>query len=127
MLVVALGFAVGVLMFLAEVAAARFVALQGVAAQQFAELQEVGHAAGLFQRPVQVLAGARHVDVLPELLAQSPGSAAALPCRLVALRAMPQLSHISLPSSRWNSIGVFLPLIDSSFLRALGDLGFDSS
>ena len=42
--VVALGFAVGVLKLLAEMAAAGFTALKGVEAEQFAEFEKVGDA-----------------------------------------------------------------------------------
>ena len=40
-----------------------------------------------------------------------------------ALRAMPQYSHMSLPSSRWNESTVRLPLIAEEALRALARLG----
>ena len=43
---------------------------QRVDAHQLAQLEEVGDAAGLFQALVQVVAAARHVHVLPELVAQ---------------------------------------------------------
>ena len=56
--------------FGAEVAAARFLAGQRVEGQEFAELHEVGHAVGAFQRRVQVRVGAGHVHVVPELGAQ---------------------------------------------------------
>ena len=51
-LIVAESFAIGRLVFLAEVAASGFVALQGIQAHQLGELEEVGHAAGLFERLV---------------------------------------------------------------------------
>ena len=68
--VVALALAVRVLVLLAEVAAAAFLAGKRVAAHQFAELEEVGHAAGLFEGLVERVGRAGHADVRPEFLAQ---------------------------------------------------------
>jgi hypothetical protein len=45
---------------LAEVAAAGLLAVERVAAHQLAELEEVGHAAGLLERLVQLGAAAEH-------------------------------------------------------------------
>ena len=69
--VVALRLAVGRLVLVAEVAAARFVARERVAAHQLAELEEVGDAPGPLERLVE-LARRRPgtIDVAPELLAQ---------------------------------------------------------
>src|SRR5262249_48874370 len=53
--VVALRLAVGVLILLAEVSAARLVPRQRVETQQLGELQKVGDPAGLLQRLVQAL------------------------------------------------------------------------
>src|SRR5205823_5621513 len=58
------------LILLPEVAAAGLVALQRVAAHELRELEEVGHAARLLERLVEILAPAADVDVVPELLAQ---------------------------------------------------------
>ena len=69
-LVVAAGLAVLGLVLLAEVAAARLPALQGVEADQLAELEEVGHPAGLLERLVDLAVLAEDADVLPELLAE---------------------------------------------------------
>src|SRR5215471_10269278 len=71
--VVAQRFAVGRLAFLAEVSAARFLSVQGVERQQLGELEVVGHAAGIFETLVEVVAGAWHRDVVPELLTE-PGN-----------------------------------------------------
>ena len=68
--VVAPGLAVGVLELLSEVAAAALAALEGVAAEQLAELQEVRDATRLFERDVERFVFARDVHVLPEILAQ---------------------------------------------------------
>ena len=65
-LVVALGFAFRSLAFFAEVAAARFLAVQGVESEDFGELEEVSHAAGAFQVLVEGTFGTEHVDVFPE-------------------------------------------------------------
>src|SRR5438309_203030 len=69
-LVVALGLAVGILIFFAEMPAARLGARQSIARQQLAELHEVGDPARLLQGLVQVLIAARHIDALPEFVAQ---------------------------------------------------------
>ena len=55
LLIVAFRLAVGILIFLAEMPAARLLARQGVAGHQFAELEEVRHPAGAFEGDVKVL------------------------------------------------------------------------
>src|SRR5271165_5975951 len=69
-LVIALCFTVRSLILLAKVASARFIALAGIDAHQFTQLEEVRDAAGLFQTLVQVVAASRNVHVLPVFLAQ---------------------------------------------------------
>src|SRR4051812_18525039 len=69
-LVVTEGLAVLGLEFLAEVAAARLAAFQGVEAEELAELEEVGDAAGLLERLVDLVAVAQDADVLPEFRAE---------------------------------------------------------
>ena len=69
-LVVAHRLALGRLVLGPEVAAAGLVALERVEAHELAELQEVGHAPGVLERLVELLAAAGHLQVLPELLAQ---------------------------------------------------------
>src|SRR5690606_25979926 len=64
--VVALGLAFLVLVLGAEVAAAGFLALLGVAAHQHAELEEVVDATGLLERLVDALAVAGDTEVLLE-------------------------------------------------------------
>src|SRR5262245_23439726 len=68
--VVAQRFAVGRLALLAEVAAARLAAVQGIEREQFRELEVVGDAAGVFEALVQVVVRARYGYVVPELVAQ---------------------------------------------------------
>src|SRR5262249_23286909 len=68
-LVVALRFAL-LLVLDAEVAAAALFALEGVAAEELAELEEVGDAAGLLERLVERIGRALDRDVRPELFAQ---------------------------------------------------------
>ena len=68
-LVVALGFAV-FLVFLAEVAAAGFLAVERVEGGQFGEVDEIGDAAGAFEDLIDVALIAGDADVLPELVAQ---------------------------------------------------------
>ena len=53
-----------------EVTAAALGAVQRIEAHQLAELEEVGHAAGLLQRLVRLLAAAEDLDVAPVLVAQ---------------------------------------------------------
>ena len=89
-LVVAQGLAVRRLALLAEVAAARLLAVQRVEAHQLGELEEVGHPAGLLERLVQLRAAARDGDVLPELLAQLADASRARRAGPASLRAMPQ-------------------------------------
>src|SRR5437763_16704739 len=60
----------GSLVLLPEMAAARLVALQCVEAHQFSEFQEVGDASGILESLIQLLAAAKHSDILPELFAQ---------------------------------------------------------
>src|SRR5690606_19535375 len=63
-------FAVGRLVLLAEVAAARLLPLQRVDGHQLGELQEVGHPARVFQVLVELIRPTGHLHVAPELLAQ---------------------------------------------------------
>ncbi len=58
------------LIFLAEMAAAGFVAMQRVEAHQFAEFEEIRDAPGIFERLIHAIACRRARYVLPELLAQ---------------------------------------------------------
>jgi len=67
--VVAAGFAF-VLVFHAEVAAAAFLAVEGVAAEEFTEFEEVGDAAGEFELLIELGAAAGDADILPEFLAE---------------------------------------------------------
>src|SRR5207244_9774940 len=62
-LIVAPRLALRRLVLLAEVAAARLLAPQGVVTHQLGELEEVGHAAGVLERLVQLLALAADVQV----------------------------------------------------------------
>src|SRR5204862_6647459 len=55
---------------LAEVAPARLAPLEGVEADELAQLQEVGHAARLLQGLVQLLVLARDLRLAPEPLPQ---------------------------------------------------------
>src|SRR5689334_4593949 len=70
LLVVALRLALGGLVLLPEMAAARFPALEGVEADELAEFQEVRDAPRLLEGRVQLLVLAQDRDVLPELLAE---------------------------------------------------------
>ena len=67
-LVVAPRLALGRLVLLAEVPAARLLAVERVAAHQLAELEEVGDASGLLEGLVEVVGAARDPEVLPEAL-----------------------------------------------------------
>ena len=77
----------------AEVAAARFRALQRVEAHQLGQFEKVRHAPRLFERLVQFLARPDDIDVVPELLAQRRDLGKIL-FRPASDRAMPQFSHI---------------------------------
>src|SRR3989338_8248909 len=52
----------------AKVAAARFLAVERILAEQLGKLQEVGHAAGLLERLVELFTMAQHGHILPERL-----------------------------------------------------------
>src|SRR5438128_2467064 len=69
-LIVALGLALRRLVLLAEMAAARLLAVQGVVAHQLGELEKVRHPTSVLERLVQLFAPSAHVDVFPELVAQ---------------------------------------------------------
>src|SRR5215813_11554516 len=69
LLVIAPRLALGRLVFLAEVPATRLVARQRIETHQLGKLQIVGNAPGIFEGLVEVIAAARHGDVVPELLA----------------------------------------------------------
>src|ERR1700716_2624899 len=69
-LVVPPGLALRRLVFLAEMAAERLLAVQGVVAHELGKLEEVRDPAGVFERLIQFFALTAHVDVPPELVAQ---------------------------------------------------------
>src|SRR6185312_3468729 len=69
-LVVALGFAVRRFVLRAEVRAARLLALERVAAHELRQLEKVGHATGMLERLIELGAGARHTNIVPELVAK---------------------------------------------------------
>src|ERR1700722_4564573 len=68
--IVALGLTVGVLVSLAEMAAAGFLAMQRISRQEFGELEEVGHAAGVLEVLIERLAAPGNFHVPPKLIAQ---------------------------------------------------------
>src|SRR5438445_1828429 len=70
LLVVTFAFTVRILVFLAEMAAAALFTSERVAAHEFAEFEEVGHAAGAFERLVDGRQVSRDFDAGPEFLAQ---------------------------------------------------------
>lgn len=69
LVIVAEGFAVIRLVLDAEVAAAGFVAVEGIIAHELGELEEVGHAVGFFEFSVDAIGSAGDTDVFPEFLA----------------------------------------------------------
>src|SRR6516165_711230 len=120
LLVVALCLAVGHLVLEAEMAAAGLVALERIEAHELPELQEIGDTAGQLEGLVELPARARHVDVLPELLAQDRDLAeAVLEAFLVAGHAA-VLPHdlAELPVERRRRA---LPANRKEPLRAVGD------
>ena len=64
--------------------------MERVEAHQFRQLQEIGHAAGMFERLVELLVAAEHVHVLPVFLAQLANLVPMAAARPLALRDMPQ-------------------------------------
>jgi hypothetical protein len=68
-IVIALGFAVGRLIFDAEMAATGFFAVKRIAAEQFAEFEEIGNTAGVLERLIQLDAAAWNGDVFPKFFA----------------------------------------------------------
>ena len=81
-LVVAKRLALRRLAFDTEVAAARFPSFQSINAHELAQLDEVSHAAGLFERLVQFLTAAGNIEVFPIFLAQC-GEQVVIPAELV--------------------------------------------
>jgi hypothetical protein len=96
-----------------EVAPTRLLTMQGVTAHELGQLEVVGDPARLLQRLVDRSVVTENPHVGCELFPQRGISAIAF-SRPVALRAMPQCSHMILPSSRWNQSTVRLPLVASS-------------
>src|SRR5689334_22131200 len=70
LLVVPPGFSFRGLEFLAKMASAGFVSLQGVEAHQLSELKEVTHPFCLFERLIEFFAVTEDPHVAPELFAQ---------------------------------------------------------
>ncbi len=70
LVVVAEGFAVGGLVFFAEVSAAAFVAVVGVDSDEFAEFEEVGYSVGFIQFGIEFVDFAGDEDVFPEFFAE---------------------------------------------------------
>src|SRR5437762_4287630 len=68
--VVAECLAIGGLMFLAEVRASRFVALERVRTHQLSEFEKIGDASGAFQGLVKILVAAQDAHIAPELFSQ---------------------------------------------------------
>ena len=104
----------GRLVLLAEVAAAGLARGRSASRHmQLGELQEVGHAAGLLERLVELVAARRaRVTFVPELLAQLGDLAAAPSCRPASVRAMPHVVPHELARARGGSEStVRLPLI----------------
>src|SRR5262245_34196795 len=54
----------------AEMTSAGLISMQRIEAHQLAELQKIRDSAGIFQRLIQFLAAAEHVDALPEFFAE---------------------------------------------------------
>src|SRR5213594_2866832 len=68
--VVAERLAVGGLMFLTEMRACGFIALECVHAQQLSEFQKISDASRAFQSLVIVLLASEHADAVPEIFSQ---------------------------------------------------------
>jgi hypothetical protein len=68
--VVAECLAIGGLMFLAEMPASRFVALERVHAHQLSEFEKIGDTPGSFQGLIKVFVAAQDAHIAPELFSQ---------------------------------------------------------
>ncbi len=84
-----------------EVAAAGLAAVQGVDAHQLAELEEVGHPAGLLQALVEAVGRAEHACTLRQNSSRRPRIRSIALSRPSSERSMPQYSHMMWPSSLW--------------------------
>ena len=74
MFIVAQCFAIGRLMFLAEMAPARFITSERVGAHQFGKFQEIGDAPRPLQGLIELFAVARDSDVAPKFFSQRGNS-----------------------------------------------------
>lgn len=107
--IIALGFAIGVLMLGAEVTAAALFTVEGILAEEFGELHEVGHATGSSFR-IRGVAEAGDDDVVPELFAEFGDFAEGFfEAGFVAGHAA--LVPTRRPSSRWKLSTLRLPLL----------------
>ncbi len=61
MFVIAESFAIRSLILFAEMSAAAFVAMERIAAHEFAEFEEVGHTPGVFELLIEFFAGSRQL------------------------------------------------------------------
>src|SRR6266513_136982 len=68
--IVTLRFAVGSLMFLSEMSAARFVPLKSIDAHQFGEFEKISDPSGAFERLVVAFAFAGDSHLFPKFIAQ---------------------------------------------------------
>ena len=101
----------GVWLSNAEMAAARFVSVQGVDAHELGQLEKVSDAAGFLERLVQLLAVPSTRTFERELARAVRESWRARAAGFASDRVMPQLSHISLPSSRCRLSTVRWPFV----------------
>ena len=100
--VVAQSFSVGRLMLFPKMPAARFVAIQRVDAHQLGQFKEIRHAAGLFERLIDLFRSRRALSRRANILRAVRGFCRWRVRGRPALRDIPQSSQTSLPSSRWN-------------------------
>jgi len=68
--IVAQRLAIGRLMFLSEMRAGGFIALQRVHAHQLSEFQKISDASRAFQSLIVVLLASEHADTVPEFFSQ---------------------------------------------------------
>src|SRR3982075_2444161 len=62
--------AIGRLMFLTKMSAARFVALERINAHELGEFEEIGHATGAFERLIEIVSFAGNAHRSPKFVAQ---------------------------------------------------------
>jgi hypothetical protein len=114
--VISLGFTLVRLALHTVVASARFCAVQGIHTHELSDFEKVGNAIRLLESLVQLFICSDDFEIVPELLPKLRYASEGF-SQPASERAMPQLSHIILPSSRWNESGLRFPFTAISALN----------